>query len=101
MHFHAFVFEIDHDVNHSNNGSSSRLEVDFGKPQLGNFKVIDKIDPYGFMFIDLDLYSGDSLIKKVGLHPFDSHFNKKKHIEKERVDQVIIATSDVGKKIIE
>lgn len=32
MYFYTFVFEIDHDENHSNNAFSSRLEVDFGKP---------------------------------------------------------------------
>ena len=102
MHFHTFVSETDHDENRSSNASSSRLEVDFGKPQPGNLKVVDKLDTDGLPFIASDLYSGDILIGKVGSQPSDANFSLKlKHTEKGRVDQVIMATNDDGKQILE
>lgn len=99
MHFHSFVSETEHDENRFNNASSSRLEVDFGKPLTPNLKV-DKIDTDGLPGIDSDFYSGDILIGKVGPQPSDGNFSLKlKHTEKGRVDQVVLATNDDGKKI--
>ena len=77
MHFHTFVFETDDDENCSSNASSSRLRVDFGKPQPGNLKVADKLDTSGPSFIASDLYSGDILIEKVVSQPSDANFSQK------------------------
>ena len=87
MHFHSFVSETEHDENRFNNVSSSRLEVDFGKPLAENLKV-DKIHTDGILDIDLDFSSGDILIGKVGSHPSDANLILKlNHTEKGRVDQ--------------
>ena len=77
MHFHTFVSETNHDENCSSNASSSRLRVDFGKPQPGNLKVADKLDTSGPSFIASDLCSGDILIEKVVSQPSDANFNLK------------------------
>lgn len=98
MHFHSFVSETEHDDNRSNIASSSRIEVDFGKPLASNMKV-DKIQPDGLPDIDSDFYSGDILIGKVGPQPSDANLSLKlKHTEKGRVDQAVLATNDDGKK---
>jgi len=65
MPFHSFISETKHDENRFNNASSSRLEVDFGKPLVENLKV-DKIHTDGLPDIDSDFFSGDILIGKVG-----------------------------------
>ena len=99
MYFHSFVSETEHDENHFNNASSSRLEVDFGKPLAEKLKV-DKIHTDGLPDIDLDLFSGDILFGKVGSQSSDANLSfKLKHTEKGRVDQVVLATNDDGRKI--
>ncbi|GLJ17287.1 hypothetical protein SUGI_0300040 [Cryptomeria japonica] len=96
IHFHTFTSETDHD--HSDSKSSSRPEVDFGKPNTEKLRV-DKLDEDGLPYIASNLYSGDILIGKVDPQSSDSNFSLKlKHTEKGRVDQVVMAINDDGRK---
>ncbi|KAH9330038.1 hypothetical protein KI387_002146, partial [Taxus chinensis] len=96
MHFHTFTSETHHD--NSDSKSSSRMEVDFGKPNTEKLRV-DKLDEDGLPYIASDLYSGDIIIGKVDPQSSDSNFSLKlKHTEKGRVDQVIMAINDDGRK---
>ncbi|GLJ17285.1 hypothetical protein SUGI_0299990 [Cryptomeria japonica] len=96
MHFHTFTSETDHDDSESKN--SSRIGVDFGKPSTENLRV-DKLDDDGLPYIGSDLYSGDVLIGKVSSQPSDANFSLKlKHTERGRVDQVIMANNDDGRR---
>ncbi|KAH9290764.1 hypothetical protein KI387_034881, partial [Taxus chinensis] len=55
MHFHTFTSETDCDD--SNSKSSSKLDLDFGKPNTANPRV-DKLDDDGFPYVASYLYSG-------------------------------------------
>ncbi|XP_057836292.1 DNA-directed RNA polymerases IV and V subunit 2 [Cryptomeria japonica] len=96
MHFHTFTSEAGHD--NSGSKSTSRIEIDFGKPNIEKLRV-DKLDEDGLPYISADLCSGDVLIGKVDPQSSDSNVSHKlKHTEKGKVDQVVLAINNDGKK---
>jgi DNA-directed RNA polymerase-4/5 subunit 2 len=61
---------------------------------------VDKSHTDGLPDIDSDFFSGNILIGMVGSQSSDANLSLKlKHTEKGRVDQVVLATNDDGRKI--